>query len=154
MSNEVIIAALGPVLQRLKSLDLSTPEAARAALIKEFPEDNAALKHLRNLGEIGLREGWLCDKGAPGSKFSRVAKPEKAQGFSIDAVLLSASGPWHRHTQGEINYCIALEGAPKFCGIEPGWAVFGPGSEHVPTVSGGTMLIFYLLPQGAVEWKK
>ncbi|CAG0995160.1 hypothetical protein PLCT2_02706 [Planctomycetaceae bacterium] len=154
MSNEVIIGALGPVLQRLKSVDLSTPQAAREALGREFGPDSTPIKHLRNLGEIGLREGWLCDKGAPGSKFSRVAKPEKAMGFSIDAVLLSAEGPWHKHTKGEVNYCIAIDGEPKFCGIEPGWAVFAPGSEHVPSVSGGTMLIFYLLPQGAVEWKK
>jgi Domain of unknown function (DUF4863) len=154
MSNEVIIGALGPVLQRLKSLDLSTPQAARDALSREFGPESTPVKHLRNLGEIGLREGWLCDKGTAGSKFSRVSKPEKAMGFSIDAVLLSAEGPWHKHTKGEVNYCVAIEGAPKFCGIEPGWAVFAPGSEHVPSVSGGTMLIFYLLPQGAVEWKK
>jgi hypothetical protein len=154
MSNEVIISALGPVLQRLKSLDLSTPEGARETLTREFGPDSAPVKHLRNLGEIGLREGWLCDKGTPGSKFSRVAKPEKAQGFSIDAVLLSAAGPWHKHTKGEVNFCVAVEGEPKFCGHAPGWAVFAPGSEHVPSVTGGTMLIFYLLPQGAVEWKK
>ncbi len=98
--------------------------------------------------------GWLCDKGNEGSRFSRVAKAEKAMGFSVDAVLLSASGPWHRHTKGEANFCICLEGQPKFCGHGPGWAVFAPGSEHVPSVSGGTMLIFYLLPDGAVEWKK
>lgn len=154
MSNEVVIGALRPILERLKTLDLSSPATARDTLAHEFPEDHPALKHLRNLGEIGLREGWLCDRGEPGSRFSRVAKPEKAHGFSIDAVLLSASGPWHRHTHGEVNYCIALEGAPKFVGNEPGWAVFAPGTEHVPTVSGGTMLIFYFLPGGAVEWKK
>lgn len=154
MSNEVIIAALGPVLQRLKTLDLSKPEAAREALVREFGPESKTATHLVTLGGLGIKEGWLCDKGRPGSKFSRVAKPEKAQGFSVDAVLLSASGPWHRHTQGEVNFCIALDGAPKFCGHAPGWAVFAPGSEHVPTVSGGTMLIFYLLPQGAVEWKK
>lgn len=154
MSNEVIIGALRPILERLKTVDLSDGAAAREVLAREFGENHTALRHVRNLAEIGLREGWLCDRGEAGSKFSRIAKPEKAMGFSIDAVLLSAAGPWHRHTQGEVNYCIALDGAPRFCGFEPGWAVFAPGSEHVPAVSGGTMLIFYFLPGGAVEWKK
>jgi hypothetical protein len=27
-----------------------------------------------------------------------------------------------------------------------------PGSEHVPTVAGGRMLIVYLLPQGEIEF--
>jgi hypothetical protein len=30
--------------------------------------------------------------------------------------------------------------------------VFAPDSVHVPAVTGGTMLILYLLPDGAVEW--
>jgi hypothetical protein len=154
MSNDVIIAALGPVLARLKSLDLSQADKARATLSSEFGAESAVCKRLIALGELGLKEGWLCDKGGEGSRFSRVAKPEKGQGFSIDAVLLSASGPWHKHLKGEVNFCIALEGTPRFCGQEPGWAVFSPGSEHVPSVSGGKMLIFYLLPDGAVEWKK
>ena len=33
-----------------------------------------------------------------------------------------------------------------------GGAVYGPGSEHVPAVTGGEMLILYLLPDGAIEW--
>jgi hypothetical protein len=30
--------------------------------------------------------------------------------------------------------------------------VFPPDSAHVPTVTGGRMLIVYFLPGGAVEW--
>jgi hypothetical protein len=37
-------------------------------------------------------------------------------------------------------------------GQGPGWVVEAPGSQHVPTVAGGTMLIVYLLPQGRIEF--
>ncbi len=154
MANEVIITLLTPLLKRLKSIDLSSPETARDQLNLEYGLQSVLGERLRILGELGIKEGWLCDKGSEGSKFSRVAKAEKALGYSIDAVLLSGGGPWHKHLKGEVNFCVALKGSPKFCGFGPGWVVFAPGSEHVPTVTDGTMLIFYLLPEGAVEWKK
>ena len=154
MSNELLIQALEPVLKRLPSLNLTEVAAARATLEKEFPLTGALGAKLKELSERGLKEGWLCNREGGGSKFSRVAKPEKAHGYSIDAVLLSGDGPWHKHTKGEINVCLNWGGTPKFCGHGPGWAVFAPGSEHIPSVSGGSMLIFYLLPEGAMEWKK
>ncbi len=154
MSNDLIVRALEPVLARMADLDLSQPAAARAVLEAEFSLTGELGVALRGLAERGLAEGWLCGREAGGSKFSRVAKPEAAKGFSIDAVLLSGDGPWHKHTRGEVNACLNWGGAPRFCGHAPGWAVFAPGSEHVPGVSGGTMLIFYLLPGGAMEWKK
>ena len=43
-------------------------------------------------------------------------------------------------------------GEPIFDGRKPGWAVYEPDSVHVPGVTGGEMLILYLLPAGAVEW--
>ena len=154
MSNEKLIDALAPVLERLKTLDLTKPAAAREALGKEFPLDSAFGKKLRGLAEAGLKEGWLCAKEAGPSKFSRVAKPDAGRGYSIDAVMLWGDGPWHKHTGGEVNCMLALEGTPAFCGFKEGWAVFAPGSEHVPSVKDGKMIIFYMLPGGAVEWKK
>lgn len=154
MSNELIIQALEPVLKRLPTLNLAEPANARAALEHEFPLSGTLGTTLRELSERGLKEGWLCNREGGGSRFSRVAKPDKGHGCSIDAVLLSGDGPWHKHTKGEINACLRWDGEPKFCGHAPGWAVFAPGSEHVPSVSGGTMLILYLLPDGAMEWKK
>jgi hypothetical protein len=154
MSNEKIIDALAPVLERLKSLDLVDAAAAKETLAKEFPLDTAFGKKLRNLAELGLKEGWLCAREAGPSKFSRVAKPEAGKGYSIDAVMLWGDGPWHKHTNGEVNCMLALEGEPAFCGFTEGWAVFAPGSQHVPSVKGGRMIIFYMLPGGAVEWKK
>lgn len=154
MSKQAVIELLGPILRRVKSLDLTNPTTAREALERDFPPAGDLMRQVRELGSRGLAEGWLCAKQAGSSKFSRVAKPEAADGFSIDAVLLSGDGPWHQHIKGEVNCLIPTEGVPKFCGFEPSWAVFEPGSQHVPRVEGGTMLIFYMLPDGAVEWNK
>ena len=56
-----------------------------------------------------------------------------------------------------IGDCIAT--LPVACAIRTalpeatiGWVVESPGSEHVPTVEGGRMLIVYLLPEGAIEF--
>jgi hypothetical protein len=154
MSNEQVVDALAPVLERLNALDLTNPSAARETLEREFPLNGPLGKKLRELTTAGLNAGWLCAKAAGDSKVSRVAKPDAAKGYSIDAVMLWGDGPWHKHTKGEVNALIALEGTPEFCGFKEGWAVFAPGSQHVPSVKGGKMLILYMLPDGAVEWKK
>jgi hypothetical protein len=154
MSNERIIDTLAPVLERLKALDLTDPAKAAQALTTEFPLNGELGVSLRKLANQGLKEGWLCGKEAGPSKFSRVAKPDAGKGYSVDAVMLWGDGPWHKHTNGEVNCMLALEGKPAFCGFKEGWAVFPPGSQHVPSVTGGKMIIFYMLPGGAVEWKK
>ncbi len=154
MPNQDVIDTLAPVLARLKDTLLVNPVAAEEILAAEFPPDGPLFSRLKQLGTAGLAEGWLCNKEGGPSRFSRVAKPEAASGFSIDAVYLWGDGPWHKHTKGEVNALIAIEGEPTFCGFGPGWAVFEPGSQHIPSVKGGKMLIFYLLPDGAVEWKK
>ena len=41
----------------------------------------------------------------------------------------------------------------RFDGNAPGWVVYGRGSAHVPTVTGGEMLILYFLPGGAIEFE-
>ena len=153
MSNQSVIDLLAPVIARVRELNLDDPDGARVVLNTDYPADGKLLAGLAQLATAGLAEGWLCNKESGGTRFSRVAKPEAAHGFSIDAVLLSSDGPAHRHTRGEVNCLLPLEGAPKFCGIKPPWAVFAPGSRHVPSVAGGKMLIFYMLPGGAIEWK-
>jgi len=154
MPNQDIVQALAPVLQRIKTLDLTNAAAARQTLNQEFPLTGEFAAALKDLTQAGLQQGWLCGKEAGPSRFSRVAKPEAAHGCSLDAVLLWGDGPWHKHTKGEVNCLIALEGNPTFCGFAPGWAVFEPGSQHVPSVKDGKMMIYYMLPDGAVEWKK
>jgi hypothetical protein len=43
------------------------------------------------------------------------------------------------------------EGA-RFDGHGAGWLVYGPGSAHRPTVTGGRALVLYLLPGGAIDF--
>ena len=73
---------------------------------------------------------------------------------SIDAVRLSGPGVWHRHTSGEVDLCFASGDEPRFDGQAEGWVVFSPGSDHVPTVEGGTMDILYFIPGGQLQWKR
>ena len=100
-----------------------------------------------------LEAGQIAERGELPVRFGRVCKatPE-SQDFSIDVVLMNGAGPLHRHPAGEVNYCVALEDNPTFMGQTPGWVVETPGSEHVPTVAGGLMLIVYLLPGGSIEF--
>lgn len=142
-----------PLIDAAKDLDLSDPGAAVATLrsrldpaSEEGQRVSAAIKAL-------LDEGKVADRGEPPVKYSRAAKAtEETSGFSIDVVDMTGPGPRHRHPQGEVNWCIALDGSPTFMGQPPGWVVETPGSEHVPTVEGGRMLIVYLLPEGAIEF--
>jgi len=83
-------------------------------------------------------------------RWSRLHRPgPETQGFSADVVLMSGAGPDHEHPRGEIDLCFPIDGEPRFDGQPAGWVVYPPGSRHVPTVSGGSMLILYLLPEGS-----
>jgi hypothetical protein len=112
------------------------------------------MQRVRALCEVGVREGWLTPKRAgPNCTFGRLLKD--LQGYAVDCVLMSGKALGHTHTNGEINIAFAWEGAdPRFDGHPAGWVVFPPGSHHVPTVAGGTMLFVYFLPGGAVVWDK
>ena len=93
---------------------------------------------------------WLLPKSSGGIRFGRVAKD--LHGFAVDAVLMDVPGPRHRHPNGEIDLCFVTKGEPRFDGQPAGWVVYGKGSAHVPTVTGGEMLILYFLPGGAIEF--
>ncbi|MCB1473607.1 MAG: DUF4863 family protein [Rhodobiaceae bacterium] len=139
-------------------------EIARA--IAERPLDNGLADHLNEawpfggevFGELqelcaqGEREGWLMAREAGGIKFGRAVKPgTKAGGFSVDVVRMkNVRGPHHVHPNGEIGAVMPIEGAPKFDAYPAGWYVYGPGSDHHPTVSGGDAYVLYLLPEGAI----
>jgi hypothetical protein len=142
-----------PLLEAAQGVDLSSPRAARAELAARFDPASKRARALNEKLKALLAEGKLAERGALPVKYGRVAKAgAPTLGFSIDVVHMSGAGPRHRHPNGEVNYCVALDGAPTFDGEPPGWVVFPPESEHVPTVAGGTMLIVYLLPQGAIEF--
>lgn len=153
-----LLAALQPILDRIRLVDLSlTPadlQAQRDDLQREFPLDGTELSLVRTLVEAGLEEGWLCPRENAGIRFGRLAKASAAtQGFAIDAVDMSGPGPGHTHPRGEIDLCLPIEGSPGFDGSPPGWTLYGPDSWHVPTVSGGRMAILYFLPGGEIRFE-
>jgi hypothetical protein len=142
-----------PLLRAAAGVDLADPGAARAELTRRFDPDGPEARRLNAELAALLEAGKIAERGALPVKYGRVAKAGPATlDFSIDVVHMSGAGPLHRHPNGEIDYCVALEGAPTFDGQPPGWVVFAPESRHVPTVAGGAMLIVYLLPRGAIEF--
>ncbi len=142
-----------PLIDAAKGIDLNDPVAAREELVRRLDPDSDEGRELSAALVRLLEEGSVADRGEPPVKYSRAAKAsDETSGFSIDVVDMSGPGPRHRHPNGEMNWCIALDGDPRFGGKAPGWVVEVPGSEHVPTVSGGRMLIVYLLPDGAIEF--
>lgn len=146
-------SALQPLLRFVADLDLHDPEATADALRERFPHDGPEMSAIRQAMEEGVAAGTVCHMGEDPVRYSRLFKAtEDSLGFSADAVLMSAPGPRHLHPEGEIDLCFALDGEPTFDGNPAGWTVYRPGSQHIPTVSGGTMLILYLLPQGAIEF--
>lgn len=137
-----------PILARLSSLDASDPAACEIALAHV---DVTALR-AGVLAAAGA--GSLTPKEAGGVKFGRIAKPSpETLGFSIDAVDMSgpAAGA-HAHPRGEFDLCFPVEGDPRFDGRPGPWIVYAPGSRHVPTVSGGRMVILYFLPGGEIAF--
>lgn len=144
-----------PLVEAARDLDLSDPAAAELALERRLDPASRDARAVNDRLLRLLEEGRIADRGEAPVRWSRVAKPgAETDGFSIDVVHMSAPGPRHRHPAGEVDYCIGLEGRPTFDGRPPGWVVLPPGSTHVPTVEGGTMLVVYLLPGGEIEFER
>lgn len=101
-----------------------------------------------------IAAGWMCNREAGGIRYGRVIKPGPAtHGYSVDVVdMADVVGPHHRHPAGEIDLVLPIDPAARFDGHGAGWVVYGPGSAHNPTVSGGRALVLYLLPGGAIEF--
>ena len=116
----------------------------------------ATFDALRETCASGVREGWLCQREGGGIKYGRIFKPaEDLHGFSVDVVdMNSIAGPHHVHPNGEIDLVMPIDDDARFDGQGAGWVVYGPGSSHAPTVTGGRALVLYLLPQGAIEFTK
>jgi len=105
----------------------------------------------------GIEAGWLANREAsPQLRFSRPMKPgEATHGFSVDVVQMEdVVGPHHRHPNGEIDMIMPVDGNALFDGKGKGWLVYGPDTSHHPTVTNGTAIILYLLPDGAIEFTK
>ncbi len=144
-----------PLLEAASGLSLDDPGSALERLNERFdPKSERGLALSAELERL-LDAGELAKNGEMPVKWGRVTKatPESLD-FSIDVVHMNGAGPRHRHPGGEVNYCIPLSGSPRFEGCQRGWVVMPPDSVHVPEVSGGEMLIVYLLPGGAMEFMK
>ncbi len=145
------LAAPLALISRLHPEDV--PGCERA--LKTLPLDDleAALRSAH-------QEGWLTPREGGGVRFGRLAKPgADTHGYSVDVVEMCgpARGPnglaAHTHLTGEFDLCIPLSGSPAFDGRRDRWVVFPPGSRHVPTVTGGTMLVVYFVKDGAIRFE-
>jgi hypothetical protein len=119
-----------------------------------YPASGGTFADLKRLCGEGERDGWLMQREAGGIRFGRAVKPGTEAGhFSVDVVRMKdVKGPHHIHTTGEIGAIMAVDGQPQFDGHDEGWYVYGPGSDHHPTVTNGDAYVLYLLPEGAIEF--
>jgi hypothetical protein len=146
-----LIQRLAPLARTVSTLDLAAPDAA-SALAAAFDAEVMApiTAALRAAHAAGL---LTPHRASPTLTYGRLAKAtETTHGQSIDVVDIAGEGAVHSHPRGEVSWCIPLEGEPVFEQAREGWVVLPPGSRHVPTVTGGRMLIVYFLPGGEVAW--
>jgi len=146
---------LDPISQLVATLELSDPDGAERALSESFPEDGDVVRDIETAARAGIEEGTICHKESGGIRFSRIAKPgDDPVGCSIDAVYMSDSpGPFHVHLKGEVCLCFPDTDSARFEGRSATWMVLPPMSRHAPQVEGGSMLILYWWPEGAVAWE-
>ena len=127
-----------------------------ATLNREYVAGGDAFRTIVDACRAGIAAGWMCSREHAGIKYGRVVKPGPAtQGYSVDVVEMDdVAGGHHRHPNGEIDLVMPVDAAAKFDGRGAGWLVYGPGTAHVPTVTGGKAWVLYLLPGGAIEFTK
>ncbi len=131
-------------------------KALEAELNARFPAGGPVFEAVATACRAAVAAGWMCNREHGGIRFGRVARPSpETHGFSIDVVDMNeVVGPHHAHPKGEIDLIMPLEGEATFDGHGAGWLVYGPGSSHRPTLSGGRAHVLYLLPDGAIEFSK
>ncbi len=151
---ETFTNLIAGVTRRLQGRELDATLVE--TLNTEFSAASPAYESIVAACREAIAAGWMCNREAGGIKFGRVIKPgPETHGFSVDVVHMSdVKGPHHRHPNGEIDLVMPLSPAAKFDGHGAGWVVYGPGSAHYPTVSGGEALVLYLLPEGAIEFTR
>lgn len=157
-----LLELLGPILARVSRsapAERTTEADARALrdqLEHDFPYEGELAQAIGAALQRGVEEGWLCNRGEQGARFSRVAKAcEDTCGLSVDVVALEGAALAHRHPQGEVTLGFPAPGSgseARFDGHPPGWVVMPAGSTHTPTVTHGRMHLIYFLPSGSIEW--
>jgi hypothetical protein len=150
MTREELLAEAAAIASRCAAVAAFAPQPALAVL--RSVDTTAFERALR----AAHAEGWATPKEAGGVRFGRITRADPAlHGFSLDVVEMSgAAGGAHTHPRGEFDLSFALEGHPSFDGRPPGWLVYPPNSRHVPTVTGGRMLIAYFLPGGEITFER
>lgn len=145
------IADLTATLQG-RTLDAALAQDLNA----RHPPGSPVYDQLRQACVDAVAAGWMCEREAGGIRYGRVIKPTpQTHGYSVDVVeMADVVGPHHTHPNGEIDLVMPLEGEARFDGHPAGWVVYGPGSAHRPTVTGGRALVLYLLPGGAIEFTR
>ena len=122
----------------------------------EYGPHTAMYQALKGACEVGVADGWLCQREAGGLKYGRIFKPDaELQGFSVDVVdMTNLAGPHHTHPLGEIDLIMPIDAEARFDGHGAGWLVYPAGSAHPPTVTGGRALVLYLLPEGRIDFTR
>lgn len=130
--------------------------ALEARLNRRFPPDGQEFKAVEAACHQAIAEGWMAHRDNAGVKFSRVFPPlPELSGFSVDVVKMAdTAGLHHAHPTGEIDMIMPVTPGATFDGSPRGWKVYGPGTEHPPTVAGGEAVVLYLLPEGRIDFKK
>lgn len=125
-----------------------------AALAVQFDPQGQSFQALASACREGVRDGWLAQRGEEPLKWGRILKPTtETHGFSVDVVRMTdVAGPHHGHPQGEIDMVIPLDPDARFDGQGEGWKVYPPGTAHHPTVTGGSVIVLYLLPNGEIDF--
>jgi Domain of unknown function (DUF4863) len=152
-----------PAEFRRQMADLTAQIAGRALdaeldrwLNTQHGAGTSSYRALKAACEAGVAEGWLANREGGGIKYGRIFKPaDDLHGFSVDVVdMKDLAGPHHTHPNGEIDLVMPIDPGASFDTRPAGWCVYGAGSAHRPTVSGGRALVLYLLPQGAIEFTR
>jgi len=152
MTPQEFAELLAPITQWIGDRPLD--DGLDADLNRAFPADGWLFRAVVDACHAAIAAGWMCNREGGGIKYGQVVKPSVAsQGFSVDVVAMeNLAGPHHRHPNGEIDLIMPESTSATFDGRGAGWLVYGPGSAHRPTVTGGKALVLYLLPQGAIEF--
>ena len=152
MTLEAFTSLIGGVTARVAGRPLD--EALARDLNATMPGTGTDVAAIARACREAIRDGWMCNREAGGIRYGRVVKPNPAtHGHSVDVVEMNdVVGPHHRHPNGEIDLVMPIDANARFDGHGAGWVVYGPGSAHRPTVTGGRALVLYLLPQGAIEF--
>jgi len=131
-------------------------DALAAELNRDHPAGSPTFEAIFFACQAGVAAGWMCQHEGGGIRYGRVIKPSPAtHGYSVDVVDMNeVVGPHHSHPNGEIDLVMPLQGDAHFDGQPAGWKVYGPGSAHKPTVTGGRALVLYLLPEGAIQFTR